>query len=487
MNTRAAIVMLLLALAIGGGAFFALRPRPEAAPEQRTWLAQLDPATIDTITIRWNDNQQALLEKTAMTDLWLLRQGSSAWPVSARRVGAMATLLRDVDSAPATEKGATDGATVTFRTGSTDRTMSISSGVLGGRAIVRVHGEPDVYRSVDAQIARLFEKDGVRAWREAAAFNTGDFSRIRLQTIGRQIILARNAGRWGMQVPVAAPADQERCQQLAGQLPRITLSRFIDQPPGNDDALGLAAPEALIDTETDFRTVVNGDVQRRTLLQQLKVGGPVDPSGKLHYASLRAEWLDPATRSVTPAWGPVLAAIPRESLDALSAESTQYLSRLSVQTAAADVARLTIYRDDNALKDERPPAAVPDRSVQIERYLEEWRIRPPGSILRGPSPTESAGIEYLLRTLCELPAEAIGREAPQGTTVVARLKVDATGAGEDIGVGIASVSPPADKGTPRPDPKPALVLRVGGIYRVYFQQPALDAARWIADALPPEG
>jgi hypothetical protein len=486
-NTRTALIALVIALVAAAAAYLLLRPKPAPAPPVSTWVGAIDPALVEKITVEWKGGQKAVIEKSPMAEVWLLRQADWAWPVGARRIGAIARLMADIDAAPETDAASTDAATVTFRVGGQDRVLSVSGAQLAGRAIVRLHGQPDSYRTVDAQIARLFEPAGLRAWRETGAFQSEEFSRIRLQTVGRQIIVARVGGRWGVQVPVVAPADQESCAALAAQLPRIELARFIDEAPGDEQSMGLANPEALIDTETDFRTVVDGDVQRRVLIQQLKIGGPIDPAGQQHYASLRAQWLDPTSRTTTPAWGPVLAVVRRGQVDGLSAELLRYVARTTIQTVSTDVATMTITRDADVLKDAPPSAAKPALHVEIVRYLDTWRLAPPGSIPRGLSKTEEAGVEYLLQTLCDLPASGVGREMPAGTSPIVRIKVEATGAGEDVGVGVVSLAPPAEVGKPKPDPQPAVVLRVGGIYRVYFQKPAVDAARWLNDLLPPEG
>jgi hypothetical protein len=148
---------------------------------------------------------------------------------------------------------------------------------------------------------------------------------------------------------------------------------------------------------------------------------------------------------------------------------------------------LTIYHHDEAMQDRPPPAQLPDRKVKIERYLETWDLAPAQGPPRAPSPSEAAAIDGVLKLLCERPANAIGREPPAETTPVSRLKLQATGASEDIGLGLAMVAPAVNKGEPPKAPEPAVVLRVGGIYRVYFGKPALDAAEWISEILPPEG
>jgi hypothetical protein len=420
-------------------------------------------------------------------DLWLLRAGGSTWPVRTSRVHAAVKLMMAIDAGTPAAEGKTDAAHVTITVGGVEQGFSVSNAELAGRALIRVRGEPDAFRLVDAQIGRMFESAGLRAWREPAPFSTEEFSRVRLQTIGRQIIVAKSAGRWGVQVPVVAPADQERCAELSRTLTGLRFQRFVDEAPGDDKTLGLDNPAAIIDTETDFRVVKDGDVQRTVLVQQLKIGGPVDGTGERLFASVRAHWLDPATRSMTAAWGPVLAVVSRQDLNALTAELPVYLARQTVQAAASDVSRVTVVRDDAAMTDSAP-GPLPARQFVIGRYIDEWQVTPAGQqTARAAGADEVTGIDRLLKVLTEQPADAVGREPPAGSKGFVRLVVEATGAGADIGVATAMVAPAVKKGEPAAEPKPALVLRVGGIYRVYFGAEPGAVAVWLEDVLPPEG
>lgn len=486
MNTKAAIIALVLALLGITGAFFLLRPEPPAVVE-RTWLASLDPTRVGRITVGWPDGSSASLEPSAAPELWVLRSGGVTWPVKTSRVHAALKLLSGIDAGEAVGAGGTEGASVAVLVGGQERRLRVSDDVLAGRALVRVEGPPDAYRLADAQVAGMFGNAGLLAWREPSPFSTEEFSRIRLQTIGRQVILGRVAGRWGVQVPVAAPADQESCTGLARTLTGLRVQRFIDQPPADEKSLGLENPGALIDTETDFRVVENGEVRRRLLLQQLKVGGPADSGGDRLFASMRAQWLDPDSRTVTAAWGPALAVVSRADLNSLTAELPAYVSRQAVQAAGVDVSRVTVVRDDEAMK-EGAPGPLPGRRVVVGRYIDEWQVTPAGQeTARAAGADEVTAIERLLKVLTEQPADAVGREPPTGSRGFVRLVVEATGAGADIGVGTAVVAPAVKQGEPAAEPQAALVLRVGGIFRVYFGAEPGQVAAWLEDVLPPEG
>ncbi len=476
-------------LLAAGGAWLLLRPQPaatiSAAP---TWIARLD-TSLSRITVTPRGGTEMVVERSDIPDVWLLREGPAAWPISGQRISALTRLITDLERSPAVEPADASGVRVTLRDNSGEHALSIGPAALGGKALIKIEGNTDSYRLADAGLARVFEGAGLRAWREPRPFisltgESADFSRVRLQTVGRQVIVAKVAGRWGVQVPLAAPADQDSCLKVASMLAGLTLERLVDQPPGGEDALGLASPSAIIDTETDFRTVRGGDVQRRVLLQQLKIGGPADPSGKSLWASVQAQWMDPATRTVTSAWGPALGVIRRADVEPLSADVTGYLARRSVQVPSEDVSRVTVVRDDAAM---RPPATtaatpadLPPRRLFFERYLDAWRMTPLNGSPREPAPSEHAELETLLELLCDIPADAIGDEPPAGTVSMLRIRLEATGAGGDIGVGAAQVT---KDGTTRP----AVVLRVGPLFRVYFAKPAIDVVKWLGEMVPVEG
>ena len=486
MNTKAAIVALVLALLGIGGAYFLLRPQ-QPDPPARTWLASIFPAQVNMIGLQWADGQRATIEPSDIPALWLLKDGENTWPVRASRVHAAIKLMSEVDGAPVAEAGPAEALTVHVGGAAKLQRFRVSGDVLGGRVLVKIEGPPDAFRLADAGIARMFERGALKAWREPAPFVTAEFSRVRLQTIGRQVVVARVAGRWGVQAPVIAPADQEACEQLSRTLTGLRLERIVDGAPGDEKTLGLHNPEAVIDTETDFRVVKDGDVERTVLVQQLKIGGPVDGTGERLFASVRAQWLNPAAREMTPAWGPVLAVVSRQDLNALTAELPVYLARQAVQAAAVDVSRVTVVRDDDAMR-ESAPGPLPGRRVVVGRYIDEWQVTPVGAdTARAAGAEEVAAIERLLRVLTERPADAVGREPPAGTRGFVRLVVEATGAGADIGVGTAVVAPAAKKGEAAAEPQAALVLRVGGIYRVYFGADASAVGHWLEDVLPPEG
>jgi hypothetical protein len=496
-NTRTAIISLFVALAVAGGAWFFLRPAPQPPPPAQTWLRTLDPAVVASMSVQWTSGESASIERSVVPGVWVLRSGGKGgrpddahWPVGMSQVRGVLRLLADLDKvAPSEGKLSTPGTVVAFRmVDGAEHKLTFGEATLGGKAIILVDGPPSTLRLGDARLAGLFQ-DGLRAWRQSSALitgagdasNSGEVSRVRLQTIGRQVTLGQVNGRWGVQAPVAAPADQGTCAKLLQTLGALAIQRRIEEAL-TDSATGLDNPTAMIDTESDFRIPVGGDIARRTLLQKLTVGGAADSAGTKLYATIRAEWKDPAKGAPEAAWGPALVTISRAELNQLSAQAPPYFSRQSVQTPAADISGFVLAGDespmvDNAAKD----VNASSRQVHIVRTLDGWRYKPDQGELRVPSTSAATQIDALVRLLVERPADGQDLQAPADTKGVARVSLEsAGGAAEILGVGVAQVTP---QGKP---PQVALVVRNGPVFRVYIDN-AADIIRWIAEELPPEG
>ena len=135
-------------------------------------------------------------------------------------------------------------------------------------------------------------------------------------------------------------------------------------------------------------------MSRRRVLKQTVTpgGGPTDPTGKLLYASIRADWKDPAKGTPEAAWGPVLVMVNRADVSALSADLAPYVSRQATLSPVADIKGLTLVPSDAALTeapapDPAKPQASPSRAVRLTRTLDGWRYKPDQGELRTPTST----------------------------------------------------------------------------------------------------
>ena len=118
MNTRTALVALVITLLMAGGAFFLMQPKPAAGSGSRTWLATLNAALVTEIAIKSKDGV-ARLERSVVPDVWLLKVKSAtgeevAWPVDGKKVGVAVKLLGDIEASSIGESGATTGSEVSM-------------------------------------------------------------------------------------------------------------------------------------------------------------------------------------------------------------------------------------------------------------------------------------------------------------------------------------------------------------------------------------
>jgi hypothetical protein len=487
-NTRTAILSLIIALVLAVAAWFVLRPKPVPPPPVKTWLATLDPLRVASMRVTWADKRSVTLEKSVVPGIWVLMPGAGAsWPVGTNQVRGAMRLFADLDALPPSEgnppASGTD-ITIKFDDG-TEHSLKMAEASLGGKTIVVVHGPPDSIRMGDGRLDKMFQ-GRLLAWRQPSALcgsasdSAGDPSRIKLQSTGRQVTLGATLGKWGVQAPQAAPADQGVCAELLQKLAALPVQKFIDEGLA-DTATGLNAPTAMVEVDTDFRVAKGADVERRVLLQKVTVGGPADATGAKLYARLEANWKDPSKPGSLVAWS-ALAVINQSDLAPITAEATAYLSKVSTQKLVADVSGLVMRADDNALQVKPGAAPEASRSVRLARTLDGWRYKPESGEPKAPSPSGAAQIDALIHLLCEQPADAMGFEAPSGSKAIALIEIQGgDGPAQQVGAGVAEVTP---AGKPA---QGALVLRVGAVFRVYLGKAALDIAKWIAEELPPEG
>jgi hypothetical protein len=493
-NTRTALLSLVVALVLVGAGWFFLRPKPVPPPPAPTWLRLLDPQQVGAISVKWADGQSAVIERSVVPGLWVLWQGPSKgkeqgapWPVGINQVRGVLRLLADLDAVPPSDgKAPASGTTVSIRfQDGAEHALVMDEAALGGKTVVVVYGPPDTVRIGSGGLVTMFE-GGLKAWRQPVAFGgnavegAGETSRIDLQTVGLRTKLGRAAGRWGVQFPVGVPADQGACGQVLQRLGTLPVKMFLENQP--DSMTGLGSPSAKIETESDFRIAAGGDVIRRVLRQTVMVGGPADAGATKMYARVQAEWQDPGTGKSEVVWGPVLATIDRADLNGFTAEPTAYVSKLSVENPVADVSGFVLAEQEGEQASPPKDQKVPGRSVRVARTLDGWRFKPDQGEMRTPSPSEMTQIDALVHLVCEQPADVVRIEPVAGTKVTARIDVQ-VGAGPVLSVagGVAEFASP---GKPA---QPALVLQVGPVIRVYLGKAALGVAQWISDELPPEG
>lgn len=482
MQRNLVITVLAAAVLSGGAAILLLRPTPPPPPPPTTWLTSLDIGGVDVVELAWPDGRvMEIAASDRVPGLWIMRSGESTWPVGAARVrGALRLLMDSAATPPASDLRAEGGVRVRVGRGVNQRTLRIAATGLAGQSVVECEeGDSRVSFLSRGGLAGVFEHASVMAWREENAFVPVDqagASRVSVETGGMRTMLARQGGRWGVLSPVAGAGEAERVTALLGALGALRLRAA---PGANPEGMGFDRAVFAATIEVDLRVGrEGGEVDRRTLVQEMLVGDIADAAGKTRYARVVATMVDPATGQRQPAWTPTPGTIEVASLGAIVADPREYWARRATATAPADVASLRLGGREWALEKQASPAPeARDRDVIYTRTLDGWS-RTQGGITQAASPTTSAGVGALIALLCDESASNVSPDPPAGLMPLAMVHLH--GAGEltleIVGVGRLEGAGGA-----------MLVVRTGRLFRLYKGPAAARVLGFIGSETPPEG
>ncbi len=480
-NRTPIFIVLALACGLGVAAYFlgTGREAPKA-PEPVAWLASLDDGRVPSLKVAWEGGGEAHVTRDAWTGAWLLRVDSgSAWPIPSQRVRPLLRLLAEVGRAtpgPGREPASSTRLEVSLADG-TSRTIRFSDSPLGGRTLAEIMVEPGKvrYAEVDDGLRKALARDSLLGWREACVLprEGADPSRIRVENARGRLALSRVQNRWSLTMPFATPASSEGVVKLVRQIAGLASDRFLVATAPDDEALGANNPGTFVRLETDCRLDHGDQVDRRTLVEEIRVGRSADMAGAAMHAVVRAILVDPATNQERALWGPVDLVLPKEKVDALVTDGAQYVSPRSSQSAAADVVGLTIEPLGGSIEGDAPASGNERRRFRLS--IEGWASVDPSGQAKRLEKQDAAQVAALVRALCELPAGRVGVEAPAGVRPVARVLMQGPsgGASETLALGVAGDG--------------ALVVRSGVVFRVYAEPWTAGLLRWLQSQVPPEG
>lgn len=107
---------------------------------------------------------------------------------------------------------------------------------LGDACYVRIVGEPHVFAVPSAFLQSVPTRAEPLRDREIFHGDAARAVKIELQTARNGLVqIARSGGRWGLQQPVQARADEARVERLANALFALTVSRFVWDPGSRPD------------------------------------------------------------------------------------------------------------------------------------------------------------------------------------------------------------------------------------------------------------
>ncbi len=379
------------------------------------------------------------------------------WPAEAGNVrGAIRLLIENLERDSQGLGMDEPEATLTMKTASGDWQIEFGASRVGGQTAVRVTG-PDgaeIDARIGTQVRDVFTVGGLMAWRstQAMAFLDRGVDRVYLRSKDLDPIrLARLNGRWSLVEPIAARADDARCQELLTALRRMRIVRFYDELEVGSEATGLDEPGAIIALERD----VVGEPGTR-ILTGAAIGITTDLENTRIYVALeqREVTRDNESRVLL---GPIVASVAVEEMNAILPFARAYLSRRTLEASIPDVRRLEIVRRGS------PPEI-------FNRNVTGW------TDARGASPTATTGetLDDLLGVLASEQASQIELDHPEGWVELALVEArDSSGA--SLGrVGFAAVER---------DGKPiALATQIDGVVRMYPVEAHLRLVSWLRRA-----
>lgn len=382
--------------------------------------------------------------------------GERAWPVPATRVRAGLRLLSEAAFSPsAGTEWPADGkeaGLIFIADDGSHEVVRLSDQRLAGK--VRVRSASGQVGLIDQGLYDALVTTGPRGWRETAAMpGLGvDASRIRLETPAGTVLLGRVAGRWGLQAPVVAPADQRAVERLIGQLAASEIVRFLDDSTVEELDVHLRPPVAVVSAETDRRVPVGEEFVRRTERRELRIGRPADIAEKTLFATIGGRSADGAARAL-----PV--TVERGALESISMDAATYLARTSARAVPADVGGVRLL--------------VGEREVrEVVRTVDGWMDASDDGA-RTPLTSEgSSGVGALLTLLCETPADVatIEPEGRAGAGAESVLTIQLLALDGEIAEEIAFEAGESGVAT-----------RVGGVRREYQHGAAEAAVRWVRE------
>ncbi|MCE7974125.1 MAG: hypothetical protein DYG92_07340 [Leptolyngbya sp. PLA1] len=452
--------MALVSLMVCGGLVLAWwllggRPQPPGPAALPSWVTGLGEAGVSLVEVRARG--QVVRFEQSVGGTWLWRsEADETWPAQPERVRAALRLLAEARPAGNSAGEPMDSAAeVLITIDGAVRRLRVGTQALGGMTPMEVEDETGRMVSAlgQAGLAPVFEPASLLAWRADRALAGGQTepSVLRVRAGEDALGLARARGRWTLAAPVMAEAETEVVQRALAGLMEVRVVRFVpreDVEPGVTDT-----PSVVIVVESEARRLEGGDVQSRTLVQELRLGPSLGGGNATHLARIQAEWVDPATRARVPAWGPAYAAVSAGAVS-LPTRAEAVISRVAWNLALSDVRELWLCAP--GVEGESQPVATFSRGVG------EW-ARTSGA---GGSGKDAAGVAAVASLLAEVRAERVQVPPPEGVEWLSTVHAAVGGKSVrqcEIGVG----------GDGR------VVVRGGGVCRVYGAETAGAAAGFL--------
>jgi hypothetical protein len=264
-------------------------------------------------------------------------------------------------------------------------------------------------------------------------------------------------------------------------LTALSATRLIGTPDAN--AVDRTTPTLIITTRNAMRTPdASGEIVRRVLVQELRVFGASDASGKTLFAVAKGGWEDSRD---TPLWGPMALSIAQADLASLPSEPAKVAARTVLDLPGADIARLYLGHIPTGEDLDSALASMPDgeqlakgshaaAKVMLTRDLDGWTKRSPiADAARVPE-----NLEPLLALLCKTPAAKVTLSPLQGVKAwLTIIPSNTKGPHSILALGLGT-----EQGG-----KQVLVIRRGGAAYIFSPEQAAPVITLLESLMPTEG
>ncbi len=301
MRPRTLLILAVVVAALAAFIFWVERDLPSS--ERRAELAKrvlpVEADAVDAVVIEHSGERLRLeREEPAGTDDEADDLGPARWrltePLSAPADGAAVDRMvrdlvtlerqREVEGAdPAAVGLQVPRARVTLESGGESHTLSVGSEVPAGSSVVVSVGEGggDAFYVVSDLFWADLEKEAGE-WRARDLFRDGrdDVERISVESpavgtpAGERLLLGRRGDSFWLEVPDTDRADAEAVDELLGEIVNLRATTFVDEAEPDLAAMGLEAPEAVLEV------VVDG----RERPWRFELGDPVEGAEERRYA-----------------------------------------------------------------------------------------------------------------------------------------------------------------------------------------------------------
>ncbi len=287
MSVRTLLIWVIIAGLLGGAVVIVRRQKLSGARENRPIAVTvgIDPAAVVTL-VREGETRETLERDPRAIDRWVIRWGRGeeqhAWEAEAVKVrsGLRALATARVTRSDQDLVRSVAGSVTAQRGDGTLTRIEFGSDSAGGLTPVRVETRgPDGvatgrwFGRIERSVAEAFMGGSLLGWRRERLFDLAASAvrGVELESGSYATTLARSAGGWVLESPVAVHADTPSVEAMVRSLLSTRAAAFVDGAM-DEEPSGMSEPLAVI-------TLVGGE-ERVTL----RVGTRADVDGDLVYA-----------------------------------------------------------------------------------------------------------------------------------------------------------------------------------------------------------